>query len=398
MKNLQWVSPSAMAIKTPFYIYNKKQIIDNVNRLKGCFREGYYKILYAMKANSNVAIIKLITRSGLGIDACSEEEVRLSFLCGINKQDIYYNADCLTADEIDFAIRTRVNLVIGSLDALKYVAHKYSGIAIALRINTGVGAGHSKKVVTNGEHSKFGFHLSELQDVRFLCGAASLTILGLHTHMGSGEMDVSGYTENARILTEISAQFPSLKFLNFGGGFGFDYKGDKEYNINEVHACLNQIRSEFNIPDKLHFIIEPGRYIVANSGVLVSKVSSVKYHPTRNFIGLDTGYNHFARCFYYGAWHDILNLTGSEDTLETYDIVGNLCQSGDVFAKDRVMPKCRAGDLLCIMDVGAYGFSMSSGFNSRVKPGEYLVEDDGSVRMIRRPEKFEDIVSTFILD
>ncbi|EBC4096407.1 diaminopimelate decarboxylase [Salmonella enterica] len=398
MKHLNWIPPSAINIKTPFYLYNEKLILENIQKIKDCFHEQNYKILYALKANSNLKIIKIITSAGLGVDTCSVEEINLSFLCDVNKHEIYYNSDCLTPEEIDFAIRYKIKLTLGSIDALKYVISKYPGISVALRINTGIGAGHSDKVITNGDSSKFGLHISEVEYAKLLCKSASITICGLHTHTGSGEMNIAGYNKNARVLAEISTKFPNLEFLNFGGGFGFDYKGNEEYNISGIHKELNKIRSDFNIPDDLYFIIEPGRYIVANTGVLISKVSSVKYHPTRNFIGLNTGYNHFPRCFYYGAWHNILNLTSKDDSFIKYDIVGHLCQSGDIFARDRFLPKTYVGDLVCIMDVGAYGFSMSSGFNSRVKPGEYLLEENGNVKMIRRPEKFEDIVSTFILD
>ncbi|EAO8183609.1 diaminopimelate decarboxylase [Salmonella enterica subsp. enterica serovar Newport] len=398
MNTLHWIKSSIAIAKTPFYLYNEELILENIQKLKNCFHEKNYKILYAIKANSNMKIIKIVTGAGLGVDTCSVEEIKLSLLCGINKQEIYYNADCLTPEEIDFAVRYKINLTLGSIDALKYVISKYPGISVALRINTGIGAGHSDKVITNGEYSKFGLHISEVEYAKLLCKSASIKICGLHTHTGSGDMNISSYNKNARILAGISTTFPDLDFLNFGGGFGFDYKGNEEYNINGIHKELNKIRFDFNIPEHVCFIVEPGRYIVANTGVLISEVSSVKNHPTRNFIGLNTGYNHFPRCFYYGAWHNILNITSKDEAFIKYDIVGNLCQSGDIFARDRLLSKTYVGDLICIMDVGAYGFSMSSNFNSRVKPGEFLIEVNGNVKMIRRPEKFEDIVSTFILD
>lgn len=279
MNSFKRITASLESLKTPFYLYDKRKIAKCIQKLKDCFWEDNYKILYAMKANSNIVIIKLMGDAGFGIDACSNEEVRLSFLCGIKSKAIHYNADCMSPDEIDFAIRNKINLTIGSMDALTYLSNRYSDIKISIRINTGVGAGHSDKVITNGEYSKFGFHPSELDDVRILCDVSSLTICGLHTHTGSGDMDISGYINSARVLAVISSSFPLLEFLNFGGGFGFDYKNGDEYNIDGIHSFLNQLRSEFQISDDVNFIIEPGRYLVADSGVLISKISSIKYPP-----------------------------------------------------------------------------------------------------------------------
>ncbi|EBJ5652463.1 diaminopimelate decarboxylase [Salmonella enterica] len=384
--------------ETPFYIYSEEYICNRVNYLKEIFSEPEYTLLYAIKANSNPQIIKLIVCSGFGVDVCSVEEIKIAALCGVASEDIFYNADCLTAAEINMAIRTKVNITVGSLDALRIIAKNHPGTCISLRFNTGVGVGHSEKVITNGELSKFGILISDLKEAISICKYASVIIEGIHSHTGSGEMDITGYIENARVMAELAKGFPTLKFINFGGGFGYDYITHNAYDINAIHDALNDLRVRFGFDNRTKFIIEPGRYVVAGSGMLFSRVTSVKTTASRNFIGLDTGYNHFPRCFYYDAWHDIENVSADQYEKKAYDITGYLCQSGDIFARQRMLPETKVGDLICIKDVGAYGFSMSSQFNSRVRPAEYLVKINGEIKIIRRGENFEDIISTCVLD
>lgn len=384
--------------QTPFYIYSEPEIENRVTALCECFPEQEYVLLYAMKANANPRIIKVLAASGFGVDACSIEEIRIALLSEVPPGKIYYNSDCLTADEIGLAVKAGVNITIGSLDALRILAGNHPGTGISLRINSGVGAGHSAKVITNGELSKFGILPSEFKDAEAICSAAALTIEGLHSHTGSGEMDVANYIENAGIMAEFAKSFISLKFINFGGGFGYDYVTHQPYDITAIHSALNGIRDTYGLNREIRFIVEPGRYVVAGAGLLISRVCSVKQTASRKFIGLDTGYNHFPRCFYYDAWHDIENMSAGKKMQTIYDITGNLCQSGDIFARQRSLPLTNVGDLICIKDTGAYGFSMSSNFNSRARPAEYLLRKNGEIDIIRRAEIFDDIISTCILD
>ncbi|SFN56383.1 diaminopimelate decarboxylase [Xenorhabdus japonica] len=388
---------------TPFYLYSEDKIIKNINELKNEFNSSNYKILYAMKANSNPYIVKLIYSYGIGVDACSIEEIELALRCNIPSHKIHYNADCLTKNEIEFAFKKNVNVSIGSLDALDDIETSSLEKSITLRVNTGIGAGHSSKVITNGEMSKFGISPSEITHAQKICNAKKIKISGLHSHTGSGEMSTKMYIENAEFLMELSIQLDSLSHLNFGGGFGYDYKSYEQYDLRSIRSSLDLLRKNFNISDKTKFIIEPGRFFVANAGKLVAKVCSLKSFGNRNFMGLNTGYNHFPRCFYYNAWHHIENISAKEKHIEQYDIekydvVGNLCQSGDVFTRERPLPKTKKGDLICINDVGAYGYSMSSNFNLRRRPAEYIQDKSGSIIQIRRAENFEDLFSTSFLD
>lgn len=394
----QRIKDLCKSIKTPFYIYQEQDIINRIDDIKNNFQDQSYEFLYAMKANSNPQIVKSICSSGFGIDACSIEEVRIACLCGVPPKNIYYNADCLTVDEINSAVKANVNIVIGSLDALRIITTHFPETCVSLRVNTGVGSGHSSKVITNGELSKFGLLPLEIEEARQLCTAASVLIEGVHSHTGSGDMNVDTYLENAAALAELAKGLDTIKFINFGGGFGYDYIEHKPYDISKIHSTLQQIRKNLEFSSQVKFILEPGRYIVACSGLLISRVCSVKHTTSRNFIGLDTGYNHFPRCFYYDAWHDIENISSYSSEINIYDVTGYLCQSGDVFARQRVLKNTGVGDLICIKDVGAYGYAMSSNFNSRVRPAEYLLKQNAEIILIRRAENFDDIISTCIMD
>lgn len=384
--------------ETPFYIYSERKIKERVEKLVSCFKESSYHILYAMKANANPSLIKIIVEYGLGVDACSTEEIKLALACGVHPSKIFYNSDCLTEKELNLAIENHVHITVGSIDAINYLVANHPGATISLRINSGIGAGHSDKVITNGELSKFGISVSDIKMVLLLCSEAKIIIEGIHSHTGSGELLTDKYIENARALVEYSKLFNDLKFINFGGGFGYDYIDKNEYNLSEIYSSLKEIRDELAVSESIDFIIEPGRYIIADAGSLVTRVCSVKNVYSKKYIGLDTGYNHFPRCFYYNAWHEIYNLSNLANEKELYDITGYLCQSGDVFARQRPLAKTMVGDLLCISDVGAYGYSMSSNFNLRTKPAEYILKEDGSIKMIRRAESFDDILSTCKLD
>ncbi|WP_157825340.1 diaminopimelate decarboxylase [Rahnella sp. AA] len=383
---------------TPVYVYEEERLIERMNSLTSIISDDKFKLLYAMKANENPIIVSTINRNGFGMDACSIEEIELAMICGADSKEIFYNADCLTLDEIQYAFNKRVNITLGSLDAIKLVCNNFPGSEVIIRINTGIGSGHSDSVVTNGIMSKFGIFPSEIGVAMKLCAEQNVDIIGLHSHTGSGDMSAEIYVENARALIALSKRIPSIRILNFGGGFGFDYENHAEYDINYVYDCLTDERQKQNINDEVLFIIEPGRYIVADSAVLLTRVCSVKNNEMRSYIGLDTGYNHFPRCFYYNAWHDITNLSSCHHTLKTYDIAGYLCQSGDMFARERQLPETCVGDLLCIKDVGAYGFSMSSNFNLRCKPAELMITCEHKIKLIRRAEKLNDILSTCNMD
>ncbi|AUH01414.1 diaminopimelate decarboxylase [Prodigiosinella confusarubida] len=398
MKNSQLIHKVIENHKTPVYVYFEEKLKKNIQKLKESFNAHGYSILYALKANSNPTLLKIMHKAGLGIDACSTEEIVLSLKCGFNPGNIYYNSDCITLDEMRFSHSQGVHIIIGSLDALAVYCTYFKQSKISLRINTGIGAGHSSKVITNGEMSKFGILPSEIEKAKQLCLKNNIEIEGLHSHTGSGDMSSEKYLENARSLIQLSNNFTTILFLNFGGGFGYDYHHNNDYDIRSVRLGLDKMRQNLNVNASIRFVVEPGRYLVADIATLVAKVCSVKDYGSRKYIGLDTGYNHFPRCFYYNAWHEIENITSTQEKTESYDITGYLCQSGDIFCRERCLPRTYVDDIICINDVGAYGYSMSSNFNLRTKPAEVMIDEKQNIHLIRRKETIDDLLTTCLFE
>lgn len=377
----------------PYYLYFEETLERNINKLLKTFEEDGFQCLYAIKANSNPFLVKAIVSKGVGIDASSIQEVEMAIRCGAEPSLIYLNPDCIEEQDFEYINENKVNLTIGSIDAAKMVAVFYKGKKVSVRINTGVGGGHSQKVVTNGESSKFGVASSEIRAIGNILTDAGVKISGLHSHLGSGEMSADMYIDNACELVKAGAGIEGVEFFNFGGGFGFDYKHETVFDIDKIKDALIQVRRDFDISESVTFFVEPGRWLVADTGVLLSKVCSLKKVYDKEYLTLNTGYNHFARCFYYNSWHFIENITSNSKIYCDYDVVGYLCQSGDVFARGRRLPKTSKGDIMCIHDTGAYGYSMSSNFNLKPRPAEYIVRSSGEVEMIRRAEGFDDIMT-----
>jgi diaminopimelate decarboxylase len=377
------------------YVYDFEKIKEQINKLKLAFPEQYFRVLYAIKANSNISILKLIDSLGVGFDACSIEELFLLQSLHVDMKKVFYNSDCLSYKELVYAKSIGANIIIGALDSLEEYCKEFPNSEIGLRVNTGFGAGHSQSVTTGGELSKFGISLFLLQNGFDICQKYGVRIIGLHSHAGSGINEYHDYLENAKRLIEIAISLHSLRYINFGGGFSIDYNKNlkDEFNLIELRNGLsNLITPLLKKYPSTQIFIEPGRYCVAEAGVLVAKVVSVKKTKNIIYLGLNTGYNHFARCFLYGAYHDIENITSTSANKIKYDIVGYLCQAGDVFARQRLLCESEKGDVICIKDVGAYGYSLSSNFNSRLKPAEFAVINN-SLSLIRHKERLENLLN-----
>lgn len=258
MSLMEKIKSITLKLDTPYYIYSEENVNNTINNLKNCFSEDYYEILYALKANANPHLLKIITMSGLGVDACSIEEVLLALKCSVPKDKIFYNSDCLTEKELSIALQQKVRVTVGSLDVIHYLAKHHPAVTISLRLNSGVGAGHSDSVITNGDLSKFGISILEIDEALSLCNKAGILIEGIHSHTGSGEMNPNKFIENAEVMLELSKRFQNLGFINFGGGFGYDYVGGVDYNISRVHYALNSMCDKLNINNDIRFIIEPG--------------------------------------------------------------------------------------------------------------------------------------------
>jgi diaminopimelate decarboxylase len=278
------------------------------------------------------------------------------------------------------------------------------GGKVTIRINPGIGAGHHEKVVTAGHNTKFGIEITCIPEVKNILKKHDLRLLGLNQHIGSLFMDGHAYIKSAEIILSIAKQFEDLEFIDLGGGFGIPYKKQADQNrldLKELGGKLSGAIQKWvrEYGKEIEFKIEPGRYIVAECCILLGEVNTVKTNYEIKYIGTDLGFNVLIRPAMYDAYHDIeiYRKTDKPSTREEIvRIVGNICETGDIIARDRRLPEIFEKDILGVLDTGAYGYSMSSNYNNRLRPAEVLIQPDGDVRLIRERDTLEDLIKNFV--
>ncbi|MEA3255785.1 MAG: diaminopimelate decarboxylase [Candidatus Altiarchaeota archaeon] len=391
---------------TPTYIYYEDRIIRNYQGFYQAFKERYgkVKVLYAYKANSNLAISRILKREGAGADVISGGELKTALKAGVSSENIIYSSNAKTREELQLALNAGITINIDSLDELQLLRDilkiKGGKARISFRINPGVDPKTHPKIATGLKESKFGIHIEndlafnaykkagEIQDIE---------ICGVHMHIGSQITETGPFVDATeklmgfvhRLKNELGIE---LKFVDVGGGLGIPYRGEETTTpkdlANALIPVINKGVKDLGYEPELW--LEPGRYLVGNSGILLCKVWSVKKTPYKKFINVDAGFNTLLRPAMYNAYHRV-RVLGKEDVVDRYDVVGNVCESGDILARDRELPEVKAGDIIAILDTGAYGFSMSSRYNSRPLPAEILIRSDGSMELIRERENLEDL-------
>ncbi len=404
MLSNQFFQKTAETFGTPVYVYDESRIKCQLRRL---FRHITYRplaILYAVKANSNSHILKIIIDEYLkmgetvGIDAVSPGEVALILKAGVLPENILFTGNNTTDEEINFVVEKGVLPNIDSLSRLEKFGQKYPGHDVCVRINPDVGDGHHDHCITGGPESKFGIWYLEVGAIKKITESCKLKIIGVHQHIGSQTLDPDKFLFAMEVMLRVARNFPDLKFIDFGGGLGVPYKPEeKPLDVEALGAKMSSYFAEFceeyNKP--LRLVIEPGRYLVAEAGFLLVQVTTIKKNPDgRIFIGVDSGFNHLDRPARYGSWHQIVNISNPTGPEVIVDIVGNLCESGDKFAVQRKIAGPREGDLLVINNAGAYGYSMSSNYNLRPRPPEVLVKGNGDIIEIRKRETIEQLLET----
>ncbi|HEY0593362.1 MAG TPA: diaminopimelate decarboxylase [Thermoanaerobaculia bacterium] len=397
---------------SPLYVYDRAIIQRQIDRIRTGFPGLPLHPFFAAKANSNQAILRMIARAGFGCDAVSPGEVFLALRAGFDPSDVWFTCSNVSNDDLLLLPDPRIVINVNSMSEVDRVAALQLPNPIAIRVNPDVGAGHHRDVVTGGFGVKFGIELAQLADARIILADAGLTVTGIHAHIGSGVDEVRPLLEAARTLVGLADDFPDLRWINFGGGMGVPYRpGDREFPIDEYGSGLNGVAGAYLRKRGLAAIIEPGRYVVANAGVLLATVTAWKISGGFVWIGCDTGFNHLVRPSRYGSYHHILNATRGADawlrermTDSPYDleggaiVAGNICESGDVFTREedeqkpRRLPPTKVGDVLAFCDAGAYGFSMASHYNARLLPAEVMVEGDEAT-LIRRRQTFEELLA-----
>ncbi|MBT0812025.1 diaminopimelate decarboxylase [Litoribacter ruber] len=379
---------------TPLYVYNGQKIIDQVNLLKQAFSTVNLKIKYATKALSNINVLKLMKKSGTGVDAVSIEEVKLCLHVGFEPNEIMYTPNCVSFEEIQEAVDLGVMINIDNIPMLEHFGTEYgSKVPICIRLNPHILAGGNAKISVGHIDSKFGISILQLKHILKIVEAHKLNVTGLHVHTGSDILDAEVFLKGAEILFDAAREFKDLTFLDFGGGFKVAYKeGDIATDILEVGEKVSAAFKEFckEYGRELEIWFEPGKFLVSECGVLLVKTNVIKATPASTFIGVDSGLNHLIRPMMYDAYHGVENISRLEGPERVYTIVGYICET-DTIAADRKLKEVKEGDILAIKNAGAYGFSMASNYNSRLRPAEVMILN-GKAHLIRKRESFEDIL------
>ncbi|SFT78138.1 diaminopimelate decarboxylase [Algoriphagus locisalis] len=393
---LQGISLESIAQQfgTPLYIYDGEKIVTQIKSLQTAFATVPLKIKYATKALSNISILKLVKKAGGGVDAVSIEEVKICMLAGFSASEIMYTPSGVNFREIQEAVELGVMVNLDSIPLMEEFGAVYGDTKPAcIRINPHIMAGGNAKISVGHIQSKFGISIQQLPEILDVVKKYAINIVGLHIHTGSDILDAEIFLKGGNVLFEAAMNFPNLTFLDFGGGFKVAYKaGDPFTAIEEVGT---KVSAAFNVfcekyGRKLELWLEPGKFLVSESGYLLVESTVVKKTPQLTFVGVDSGLNHLIRPMMYDAFHDVYNISNPEGELNPYNVVGYICET-DTLAKDRMLAKVSKGDLLVFKNAGAYGISMASNYNSRLRPAEVLVWE-GKAQLIRKREEFEDLL------
>ena len=379
---------------TPVYIYDGEKIVSQIKSLQSAFATVPLKIKYATKALSNISILKLVKKAGGGVDAVSIEEAKICMLAGFSASEIMYTPSGVNFREVQEAVELGIMINLDSIPLMEEFGEVYGNSKPAcIRINPHIMAGGNAKISVGHIQSKFGISIQQLPEILAVVKKHKINIVGLHIHTGSDILDAEIFLRGGNVLFEAAMNFPNLSFLDFGGGFKVAYKaGDPSTDIEEVGTKVSQAFNDFceKYGRKLELWLEPGKFLVSESGYLVVESNVVKKTPQLTFVGVDSGLNHLIRPMMYDAFHDVYNLSNPTGELNPYNVVGYICET-DTLAKDRMLAKVSKGDLLVIKNAGAYGISMSSNYNSRLRPAEVLVWE-GKAQLIRNREIFEDLI------
>lgn len=401
--------PEAIASKygTPVYVYNEEIIRKSMETVEGVITKYPYTANYSVKANTNIEILKLALDEGLNCDAMSPGEISLLLKAGFPPEKIFFVSNNVSAEEMQFAIDKGVMVSLDSLDQLDRFGQINPGGRCAVRINPGVGAGHSEKVVTAGKKTKFAIAEEDIDKIFEIADKYDLKIVGINQHIGSGFLDPTPYIDAVTNLLRIADRFENLEFIDFGGGYGIPYHkldDEKPFPMEDFKTKLEPVLDEFvgRYGKAPLFKSEPGRYCVAEGSVILSRVQAIKTNSGIKYVGCDTGMNTLIRPAMYDSYHDIevirngkvVDRDGNAD-METVNVSGPICETGDLIANGRLLPKAQTGDLLAILDTGAYGYSMASSYNSRPRPAEVMITREGKVVQIRRRETIEDLFRLF---
>jgi diaminopimelate decarboxylase len=379
---------------SPVYVYDAEKIIYQYQRLRHAFSSvEHVTINYAVKALSNLSILKLFKRLGAGLDTVSIQEVQLGIAAGFNPQDIIYTPNGVSLEEIEKVTEMGCQINIDNLSILEQFGTKHPKTPVCIRINPHVMAGGNSNISVGHIDSKFGISIHQIPHLLRIVANTNMTINGIHMHTGSDILDIDVFLHAVEVLLNVAVQFDHLDFIDFGSGFKVPYTAhDIETNMEELGEKLSARFNAFcdAYGKSLTLAFEPGKFLVSEAGCFLSKVNVVKQTTSTVFAGIDSGFNHLIRPMLYNAEHSIINLSNPSGRERFYTVVGYICET-DTFASNRRINEISEGDILCFKNAGAYCYSMASNYNSRYRPAEVLVLN-GEARLIRKRETFEDIL------
>jgi len=377
----------------PVYVYDAAQIQKNYEAFSSAFDVKNLNIHYACKALNNRAILKLFKFFGAGLDCVSIGEIQLGLRAGFDPQEILFTPNNISESEYEEAIGLGVKINVDSLHMLEYFGINHPELPIYIRVNPHLMAGGNQQISTGHIDSKFGISIHQIPNAERIVKRFNIHVQGIHVHTGSDILDPDIFIRAAELVFSVVEKFDTVTHIDFGSGFKVAYKeGDLYTDLQDLgrkfSASFNTFCEKMGREYTLEF--EPGKYMVSNAGYFAVQANLIKQTTSCTFVGLNTGFNHLIRPMFYGAHHEIENISHPQGDKKVYSVVGYICET-DTFALDRIIPEVRKGDILVFKNAGAYCFTMSSNFNSRLRPAEVLVKD-GVAHLIRKREELEDLV------
>ena len=379
---------------SPLYVYDTDKIASQYNRITNAFSDvKNVKINYAVKALSNINILKVFNHLGSGLDTVSVQEVQLGLTAGVSPENIIFTPNGVSLEEIEEVAALGVQINIDNLSILELFGQKHPKIPVCVRINPHIMAGGNSKISVGHIDSKFGISMYQVPLIKRVMENTHMRINGIHMHTGSDILDIDTFLRATEILFDVASQFENLDFIDFGSGFKVPYKeGDISTDIEQLGKQLSTRFNQFckDYGKELTLMFEPGKFLVSESGYFLAKVNVIKQTTSTVFAGVDSGFNHLVRPMMYDSYHHITNISNPKGRERYYSVVGYICET-DTFGNNRRINEITEEDVLCFHNAGAYCFSMASNYNSRFKPAEVMVHN-GKDYLIRKRETFDDIL------
>ncbi|WP_339685345.1 diaminopimelate decarboxylase [uncultured Nonlabens sp.] len=379
---------------SPVYVYDAEVIVAQYERLVSAFAKAKnLRIHYAVKALSNISILKLFKQLGAGLDTVSLQEVELGLAAGVDPKKIIFTPNGVSLEEIEKVATRGVQINIDNLSILEQFGSKHPNTPVCIRINPHVMAGGNANISVGHIDSKFGISIHQIPHILRIVENTGMTVNGVHMHTGSDILDIGVFLYATDILFETAAKFKDLEFIDFGSGFKVPYKeGDVSTDIADLGEQLSERFNQFceDYGRDITMAFEPGKFLVSEAGQFLAQVNVVKQTTSTVFAGIDSGFNHLIRPMLYGSYHGINNISNPEGRNRFYSVVGYICET-DTFANNRQISEITEGDILSFSNAGAYCFSMASNYNSRYRPAEVLWYN-GKSHLIRERETMKDIL------